>query len=82
MSKVRFFDMLNRWETVLVILVLVLTINVGLLFFVYLPRRTAPPAAPLPEQAERTIHTASPGNTTPKITPASSTARVTATSTI
>ena len=60
--------MLNRWEVVLATLVLVLAINGGLLFFVYLPHIKAPPAAPLPEQTERTTLTAPPENTTPKTT--------------
>jgi hypothetical protein len=60
--------MLNRWETVLAVLVLVLAINAGLFFFVYLPHTPAPPAAPLPEQTERTTLAAPPENTTQETT--------------
>jgi len=86
LPKVRFFDMLNRWETVLAMLVLVLAINAGL-YFVYLPHRTASPAGPLPKQTERTTLAAPPENTTSKTTLEktaleSTTARATATSTV
>ena len=60
--------MLNRWETVLAVLMLVLAINVGLFYLVYLPNRMASPAALPPEQTERTTLTAPPENTTPKTT--------------
>jgi hypothetical protein len=71
--------MMNRWETVLATLVLVLVINAVLLFFLYLPRRTAPPAAPLPEQTERTTLNPPPENTTPKTTLEGTTATATST---
>jgi hypothetical protein len=62
---VRFFAIVNRWVIVLAVLVLVVAINAALFYFVYLPNMTAPPAAPLPEQTERTTLTAPPENTTP-----------------
>ncbi len=79
--------MLNRWETVLAVLMLVLAINVGLFYFVYLPNRMASPAALPPEQTERTTLAAPPENTTPKTTLEkttleSTTATATATSTV
>ena len=81
--------MLNRWETVLAVLVLVLAINVGLFYLVYLPNRMASPAALPPEQTERTTLTAPPENTTPKTTlekttleGTTATATATATSTV
>ena len=65
----RFFAIVNRWVIVLAVLVLVVAINAALFYFVYLPNMTAPPAAPpaapLPEQTERTTLTAPPENTTP-----------------
>jgi len=82
LPKVSFFAMFNRWKAVLAMLVLVLAITTGLLFFVYLPHRTAPPAAPLPEQTERTTLTALPENSTPKTTLESTTATAAATSTV
>ena len=81
--------MLNRWETVLAVLMLVLAINVGLFYLVYLPNRMASPAALPPEQTERTTLTAPPENTTPKTTlekttleGTTATATATATSTV
>jgi hypothetical protein len=71
LPKVRFFDMLNRWETVLAVLILIVVINAGLFFFLYLPRLADPPAAPWepPENTERTTLTTPPlENTAPKTT--------------
>jgi hypothetical protein len=56
LPKVRFFYMLNRWETVLAVLILIVAVNAGLFFFLYLPRMDGSPAAPgePPENTERT----------------------------
>lgn len=51
----RFFDVLNRWQAVAVVLVLVLGLS-AYLFFFYRPTRTIPPA-PVAEQTERTAST-------------------------
>ena len=77
--KVSFFGMLNRWETVLAVLVLVVAINVGVFYFVYLPNRGSSPAAPPPEKTQRTTLTAPPENTTLKTTIESTTATATST---
>jgi hypothetical protein len=47
----RFFDMLNRWESVVAILVVVLALELGLYFFYYLPNRASTPGS----SPERTV---------------------------
>jgi len=74
LAKLRFFEMLNRWESVLITLALAVAINTGLFFFVYLPHREDPPAAPLLGRTERTTVTTPPESTTPKTTLESTTA--------
>jgi hypothetical protein len=48
----RFFDMLNRWESAVAILVVVLALELGLYFFYYLPNRASTPGS----SPERTGH--------------------------
>jgi hypothetical protein len=41
----RFFDMLNRWQSAVAILVVVLALELGLYFFYYLPYRASTPGS-------------------------------------
>jgi hypothetical protein len=41
----RFFDMLNRWESAVAILVVFLALELGLYFFYYLPNRASTPGS-------------------------------------
>ncbi len=67
LPQVRFFDILNRWQTVLAVLVVAVGVNAWLYYF-YLPQGAAPGGAPLPEQTGRTTLTTTPESTTPKTT--------------
>ena len=46
----RFFNFLNQWWVVMAALMFALAINLGLLFYHYLPMRVSPPPGSLQER--------------------------------